>query len=121
MESIALVACTKKKQDIACAAGELYMPSQRFRAARAYAERFADRYLILSAKHGLLGPATVIEPYEETLKGASVAVKRKWAAMVAHQMAEILPSPCHLSGGRCWMRHWRRPLLARMMPEQRLN
>ncbi len=66
MESIALIGCTKKKQGIACVAREMYVPSQLYRAARAYAERFGGRYLILSAKHELLDPATFIEPNEET-------------------------------------------------------
>lgn len=96
MERIALIACTKRKQGSPCAAGELYMPSQLFRAARAYADRFADRYLILSAKHGVLDSGIVIEPYEETLKGAPVAFKRHWAAMAASKLATILPTPCHL-------------------------
>lgn len=96
MERIALIACTKKKRAVATEAGEMYMPSQLFRAARGYADRFADRFLILSAKHGPLAPTTVIEPYEASLKGASVAVKREWAGLVADQIAESLPSPCHI-------------------------
>jgi cytoplasmic iron level regulating protein YaaA (DUF328/UPF0246 family) len=43
-----------------------------FKLNRAYAERFADRWVILSAKYGLIRPNFVIpEPYEVTFKKKS--------------------------------------------------
>lgn len=38
-----------------------------FRARRSFAERHASAWYVPSAKHGLLDPATVIEPYGVTL------------------------------------------------------
>lgn len=47
---------------------------------RAYCEENHDRWYVLSAKHGLLEPAgEPIEPYNETLRDATVDEKRKWA------------------------------------------
>jgi cytoplasmic iron level regulating protein YaaA (DUF328/UPF0246 family) len=43
-----------------------------FKINRAYAERFADRWMILSAKYGFIRPNFVIpEPYEVTFKKKS--------------------------------------------------
>ena len=86
-ETIALVSCVKQKRASACAAQDLY-GSTLFRLARAYAERHADRWFILSARYGLVHPQQVIEPYEQTLTDASAADRRSWAAHVYGQMAE---------------------------------
>lgn len=47
---------------------------------RAYCEENHDRWYVLSAKHGLLEPdREPIEPYNETLRDATVDEKREWA------------------------------------------
>ena len=84
-ETIALVSCVKRKTAGQCAAKDLYT-SALFRYQRAYAEKHADRWFILSAKYGLIHPDAVIEPYEQTLTGASVATRREWARRVFGQM-----------------------------------
>lgn len=61
------------------------MPSERG-YQRAYAERHADRWFIISAKYGLIHPDGVIDPYEQTLAGARVAVRREWARRVFQEM-----------------------------------
>ena len=86
-ETIALVSCVKQKQQRSAQARDLYT-SPLFRKMRAYAERFADRWFILSAKYGLLDPDTVIEPYEQTLKTTGASARRQWAIRVHGQMAE---------------------------------
>lgn len=84
-ETIALVSCVKRKAAGSCAAKDLYT-SALFRYQRAYAEKHADRWFIISAKYGLIHPDDVIEPYEQTLTGASVATRREWARRVFGQM-----------------------------------
>lgn len=86
-DTIALIACVKSKRSVASRAGDLYT-SPLFRMSRGYVERHADRWFILSAKHGLLSPDVVIEPYEQTLVSARVTTRRQWAAMVAEQMRQ---------------------------------
>lgn len=63
---IGLVACSSEKASHRCQARDLYT-SQLFRASRAYVEATCVRWYVLSAKHGLLEPSTVIAPYDYAL------------------------------------------------------
>jgi hypothetical protein len=83
---LALISCTKTKASYACAASELYRPSTFFRMAFELAGRIADRILILSAKYGVVRPTDVVEPYEQTLVGASRSERRRWSEMVHDQL-----------------------------------
>ena len=83
---IALIACSKTKQDHKEAARELYC-SDLFRKSVVYAERVADRWFVLSAKYGLVAPEDEIDPYEQTLSETSIAARRAWARRVHDQMA----------------------------------
>src|SRR5690606_13413659 len=56
--TIALVSCVSSKEPHAAPARDLYT-SALFRKARAYAERNADAWYILSAKYGLVDPNRV--------------------------------------------------------------
>ena len=85
---IGLVSCVKTKKDEPAPPKDLYTSSY-FEKMRAYAEQYHEEWWILSAKHGLLAPeGPPIEPYDDTLSGAAVAKKRKWAEQVAAQLAE---------------------------------
>jgi len=57
-----------------------------FRRYRAYAIADADRWYILSAKHGLLDPDQVIAPYECTLNAMSAQELRDSATRVQPQL-----------------------------------
>lgn len=87
MALIGLVSCVKTKASTQCAAADLYT-SVWFRKARFYAEKCCDRWYILSAKHGLISPDTVIAPYEETLATMPAAKRREWAAAVISDLME---------------------------------
>ncbi|MEX2375578.1 MAG: DUF6884 domain-containing protein [Dehalococcoidia bacterium] len=87
---VALVSCVKSKRASAAPASDLYT-SQLFRSLRGYAEATADRWYILSAEHGLLGPDVVISPYERTLNTMRKADRLGWAARVQRQLLEVLP------------------------------
>lgn len=88
MIEIGLVSCVKTKRETASTPKDLYT-SAYFEKMRSYAERYHNRWWILSAKHGVLDPdGDPIEPYEETLSGAGVAKKRTWAETVASQLEE---------------------------------
>lgn len=58
-----LIGCGGRKLDRPAAACELYT-GPLFRAARAYAEASGIPWAVLSARHGLVMPSTVIEPYD---------------------------------------------------------
>lgn len=84
---IGLVSCTKSKRERAAEPAELYTESAFFRKAREYVERSHDSWYVLSAKHHLLEPhGPPIEPYDETLSGASVDTKREWSRTVCEQI-----------------------------------
>jgi hypothetical protein len=79
---VGLVSCSKSKLDHPAPARELYVPSHLFRGARCYVERTCDRWFVLSAKHHLVRPEQVLEPYNQTLKDASPAERRRWSDVV---------------------------------------
>ncbi|MEO8336071.1 MAG: DUF6884 domain-containing protein [bacterium] len=88
---IALVSCVKTKRTEATRARDLYI-SPLFRGLRRYAETHADRWYILSAKHGLLDPLTIVEPYEQTLNRLSKEQRIAWADSVKADLTLRTPS-----------------------------
>lgn len=84
---VGLVSCTKSKRAEATVPAELYLESALFRKAREYVEENHDEWYVLSAKHHLLDPeGPPIEPYDETLTGATTTRKREWAQTVYRQL-----------------------------------
>jgi len=63
---VVVIACGARKQAAPCPAKDLYVGSL-FRLARQAAEADGRRWLILSAKHGLVDPSTTLEPYDATI------------------------------------------------------
>lgn len=92
MPTVALVQCVKTKGPDPAPACDLYT-SPLFLGMRAYAESVADRWFILSAKHGLLEPTDIIAPYEQTLNGASAPDRRAWASGVAEALIQKVRHP----------------------------
>ena len=86
---VGLVGCVKQKAARALAAEDLYT-SPLFRGRRAYVRTSCDRWLILSAKHGLVHPTEIIAPYDETLTTASTTARRAWSARVLAALAAEL-------------------------------
>lgn len=79
---VGLVSCSKSKLTHPAPARELYSPSFVFDRSVRYVEKHCDEWLVLSAKHGLVDPDAVLEPYDETLSGAPKARRDEWAAEV---------------------------------------
>ena len=75
---LCLVSCVKTKKAIAAPARQLYT-SDWFRKARQIVERMGWRWCILSAKHGLVDPDQIIEPYDKKLDDMKVDHRREWA------------------------------------------
>ena len=84
-ERIGLVSCVKTKLDQPAPARELYT-SPLFRGAKAAVEESGYRWFVLSAKHGLVEPDTVLEPYERTLTDATAEQRRAWSERVLEQL-----------------------------------
>jgi hypothetical protein len=98
-----LVACVAAKLDHAAEARELYI-SPWFRKARAYVEHTGSPWLILSAKHGLIDPGTVIEPYDATLGAMDAPARYLWGARVLDELARVVDvaAPLIVLAGRSY-------------------
>ena len=92
---IGLVGCSSAKLSRPAPARELYT-SPLFRKASTYAELTCARWFILSAKHGLLNPDQVVEPYDVKL-GTNARTSppiHEWADRVRGQLAtELADTP----------------------------
>jgi DUF1365 family protein len=84
-----LVSCVSKKRVTEAPAKGFYV-SPWFVAARRYVSATGDPWYILSAKYGLVAPAQILAPYDETLKKMKIAERRAWASQVTAQMDELL-------------------------------
>jgi hypothetical protein len=87
--TVGLVGCAAQKLQRPAPARDLYV-SQLFKKASAYAEKTCDRWYILSAKHGLVHPDTVLEPYDLRLGGPVSPLIQGWANGVRKQLATEL-------------------------------
>lgn len=94
MIRVALLGCGKSKAARTCPASEMYR-SALFRSSLRWAIQNCDRWFILSAKHGLLAPETIIEPYELSLASFSTEEREAWGRRVGKHLDEALPYPEH--------------------------
>lgn len=88
---VALIACGAFKAAKACAAKDLYKGCL-FKAACKAAQCLGNDWAILSAKHGLLLPSTVIEPYNITLRNMQKQERNEWAAKTKKQIQSQWPN-----------------------------
>ena len=88
-QRVGLVSCSKAKLDRPVPARELYSASDLFRKASRYCETNCDGWFILSAKHGLVHPDQVLEPYDLTLKNLPRPELREWGRRVAKQLRDL--------------------------------
>ena len=85
-----LVGCVKTKGDRASRARDLYA-STLWKYRLCYAETHGCPWYIISAQHWLLHPDTRIEPYNLTLKTASVSERREWSKRVLEDLEAAFP------------------------------
>ena len=88
-ERIGLVGCVKSKRGSAAPAADLYT-SALFHGRRRWVEASCSRWYILSAKHGLVAPDEMLDPYDETLTRKSSRERRAWADRVLAQLRTAL-------------------------------
>lgn len=84
---IGLVGCVKSKRAEAAPAADLYT-STLFRGRRRWVETTCSRWFVLSAKHGLVSPDRVLDPYDETLNDIGRDDRRRWAKSVLAELLE---------------------------------
>lgn len=85
---IALVACTSEKLDHPDHAWKIYTESDFYQVKLEYVRREHDGMRILSAKHQLLRPMKVIEPYEVAMGWLKKSGREKWSKQVLQQIKE---------------------------------
>ena len=94
--TVVLVACSKSKAPAAARARDLYTGGL-FRLSVRYAESRGLPWAVLSAKHGLLDPDQVVEPYSHSFSKsaredkADEGYRREWSAKVGAQLRERFP------------------------------
>ena len=52
-------------------------------------QKECDCWFVLSAEHGLVAPRTLIDPYDTTLNGTTLAEREAWSVRVIRQIAEL--------------------------------
>jgi hypothetical protein len=88
MKRIFIITCSENKLDYENQAKNLYT-SQRFKLAKDIAEKYGDDWFIISAKHGLLKPTDIIQPYNASILEFSLQEKQKWAKKAFLQIIEL--------------------------------
>lgn len=69
-------------------AKDMYV-SPLFKMSRRIVERRTSRWFILSAKHGVLDPNQLIEPYDVTLTRMPKKAREDWATKVRKQIKQV--------------------------------
>jgi len=85
---VGLVGCSSAKLSRPAPARTLYT-SALFRKSRDYVEATCDRWYVLSAKHGLVHPDTILEPYDVKL-GRVIPREPERSAQPIHQWADMV-------------------------------
>jgi len=84
---LVVLGCSREKLSIAAPASNLYI-SDRFRSSLILARDLAAPFAILSAKHGVVEPDRVLEPYDLDLSSLSKSDQRSWAEQAIDQLAQ---------------------------------
>ena len=92
MTYVYLISCAKSKQSYPCTAGEMYVPSTKYKAALQFASNRVDdrenQIFILSAKYGLLSLSDPIIPYDLTLESMPPTECAEWGKRVYGQISK---------------------------------
>jgi hypothetical protein len=103
-DRIALIGCSAQKLARPAPARELYTGAL-FRFSVAYAEKRGLRWVVLSAKHGVVLPDDVIEPYDMTLARWTPPQIMKWGIGVGGDLERRFPGARYvfLAGSMYWV------------------
>lgn len=96
-KEVTLIQCTASKRDTPAQARDLYDESRYFRKMRAWAEWRGVPWFILSAKHGLVHPDDVLEPYNER------GISEEQAREIADELSDA--ETVHITAGRDYTDH----------------
>jgi len=85
---VGVVACCKTKMNRPAPARSLYQ-SHLFKLSVAYLTKRCSVWVILSAKHGVVMPDDIIEPYDLTLADMTKAKRDSWATKTNKQLLKL--------------------------------
>jgi len=88
---VCIVSCTAHKREAPMRAENLYC-SELFYRSRRYAQARYDGWLILSAKHGLVKPCDIIDPYDCKLSSLSREERDSLIMRVSEQALTAIPA-----------------------------
>ncbi|MBU6280373.1 MAG: hypothetical protein KGN78_14125 [Actinomycetales bacterium] len=91
---LGIVACSAKKMPTPCPAWLLYSASPSFSQAYLAAQADCDRVMILSGRHGLIHPDTVIAPYDQRIDPSRPGLAEEIAMTVSSARASEVVSYC---------------------------
>lgn len=94
MNRVTLIQCTNSKRDHEAQAMHLYDPSDYFCKMRAWARDRGNPWYILSAKHGLLEPERIIDPYD------NVGISEAQAANIGRDLERLGVDVVDVTAGR---------------------
>jgi len=82
------VSCARRKLTHRARARDLYV-SPLFKKSSAVARQHFDAWYILSAKHGLVDPDEILEPYDVTLSSMSLRERQEWGTKAFLQFRRV--------------------------------
>src|SRR6266545_470260 len=120
MSDIGLVGCSQRKLPHPAPARELYN-SALFQFASRYCAATCDLWFVLSAQHGLVEPAEILAPYDQSLRRLDQAGREAWAGRVVEQLRQR----SLLNAGHSFLLHagavYANPLMQHLHAEQPLR
>ncbi|MGW8178177.1 MAG: DUF6884 domain-containing protein [bacterium] len=109
---VGLIACCKQKLDYPTQAQYLYQ-SPMFKMSMAWIRKRCDEWAILSAKHGVVLPDQVLDPYDLKLSDLDRLEQAKWAMKVQMQLEEMWGKEAifMVLAGHDYKRGWSMPMV----------
>ena len=94
MKILGLLACTSNKTSSTGTAKEVYSKSNMFKEQIHYLEENCDEVRIVSAKHGLITPLDIIQPYDFAVKELvkNLIEYEAWKIRVGKQIQQLAPN-----------------------------
>ncbi len=87
---IILIGCGRHKKRSPTRAGDLYT-SSRFKISKEIAANISSQFFVLSAKHGLLEPDQVVDPYDVDISSLNDQEVILWAESVVSSISKLAP------------------------------
>ena len=88
---LAVISCSKSKLPGLQRVRKLYT-GELFRLAVLAAEVMAERWVVISGRHGVLHPDDIIESYDESVMSKSRRQREQWGQHVSRQLKLCLPA-----------------------------